>query len=274
MLIDPHCHLDDPELAEGLESALQMALASGVQGALIPSFGPSRWDRQTQLVLRKSDFKIWGAFGVHPWALDNALDQADYRSILEEGWRRHACLWGERLKAVGEFGLDRSARLKSVPMQLQRAVFGLHLEWARRLNKPVILHLVRADGEALSLLEAAIPLPGGVVHGFSGHAQMVPRYLELGLGLSFGSGLLRHPKTQSALRATPAESMMFETDAPGPLKADFPAPWGPHHLRKIIEAASQILGKSVEYLLARHSENCARIFRLESTTLQTKDDET
>jgi TatD DNase family protein len=261
-LFDPHCHLDDPAFAEPtLDLALRQALQAGVGSALVPGFGPGRWPRQSELLLNQRGFLMWGAFGLHPWAVDPAQDIDSLRLVLERGWQDHAQKWGEGLVAVGEFGLDRSRRGQVVPWDLQGALFGWHLQRARLGKLPVILHLVRSHGAALEQLTAQPP-PGGVVHAFGGPVETVPAYLELGLCLSFGSALMHREKARESLRATPPEQMMFETDAPGGLKGDFPPPLGPAHLPKIVEAASQVLGKSVEYLLARHRENCARVFGL------------
>lgn len=256
MLIDPHCHLDDPSLLDSLDVALEQALSAGVRGALIPGYGPARWPRQSELLRRDGDFILWGGFGLHPWAIDGELPAQVQLARLEQGWREHAVTWGDRLRAVGEFGLDRSRRMQAVPLQLQRELFSWHLDKARQRDLPLILHLVRCDGLALSLLAESGPWTG-VVHAFSSHRQTVPAYLETGLALSYGGGLLRSEKVRQALKATPLERLMFETDAP----AGAAGLGGPAQLLEIVQAASQVLGKSVEYLLARQRENCQRIFR-------------
>ncbi len=260
LLIDPHCHLDDPLLTSSLEEAFPQALQAGVVGAIIPSYGPDRWEEQNRLLQGDPRFRLWAGFGLHPWAVETETPPQALLASLERGWQEYALPWQQQgqLVAVGEFGLDRVRR---VPLPLQRAVFDWHLSKARQHDLPVILHLVRADGAAFELLEAGAPW-SGVVHGFGSHAETVPRYLDLGLDLSFGSALLNSEKVRASLRATPLGRLMFETDAPAGLKGDFPSPKGPAFLIKIAEAASQILGKSVEYLLARHRENCARVFRL------------
>lgn len=237
------------------------AVSRGVFGALVPSYGPGRWSRQSQLLLEPGEFQLWGGFGLHPWALAPGAKAVELLSELECGWREHALLWGDRLKAVGEFGLDRSRRMAEISLDLQRTVFGWHLQKARLEQLPLIVHLVRADGPGLDLLGQNGEWQG-VVHGFSSHAETVPTFLKTGLCLSFGSALLSSDKVRNALRATPPDRFMFETDAPRPAVAPEGKPWGPGDLIEIVRAASQATGKSVEYLLARHRENCARVFRL------------
>ncbi len=229
---------------------------------MIPGFGPERWPRQSRLLALESPLKMWGAFGWHPWALESLEDPAGYSEGLESGFETFASHWGHQLKAIGEFGLDRSRMGQRVCDQDQRTVFALHLDWAQTLDLPVILHIVKADGAAIEALRNNPPKRGGVVHSYSSHLEMLPRYAELGLSFSYSSSLLKVPKVQEALRKTPEDRLMFETDAPQSLRQNFVKPWGPHHLTKIVEAASQILGKSVEWCWSCHRENCERVFGL------------
>ena len=248
-MVDSHCHLDDPGI--DFEKAVEQAKLAGTSGAIIPSYGPNRWARQTELLAKPNPaFPLWGGFGIHPWTLEISKSAESYERSLEEGWQQYVQSWGTRLVAIGEFGLDRSPARRHIPFELQREVFAHHLGLAQKQRLPVIIHLVKADGAARELLEAQPPPIGGVVHGFSSNAQTVPSYLDLDLALGFGAGLLRFEKVREALKATPLESILFETDT------------SPELLGEIVIAASQILGKSVEYLQAQHSENCARVFKL------------
>ena len=249
LYIDSHCHLDDPRV--DFEVAVQMAVACSVEGAVVPGYGPERWPRQSELVLAESAFRIWGALGVHPWTLEKSRPASFYVEELEQGFLRYASVWGKRLVAVGEFGLDRARSKDSTLLELQEAVFRSHLKLARQHQLPVILHLVRADGVAQRLLQE-LPPAQGVIHGFSSHPETVPAYAEMNLSFGFGAGLLHFPKVRQALKVTPPDRVMFETDDP----------IGPHSLEDILQTASQVLGKSVEYLRTLHGENCARVFRL------------
>lgn len=258
-MIDSHCHLDDPAI--DFEMAVERAQQAGANGAVIPSYGPSRWNRQTELLTKPNTrFALWGGFGIHPWALESGQSAEFYQTCLEAGWQQHAQSWGSRLVAIGEFGLDRSPTRRNIPFELQQEVFKSHLNLARQRRLPVILHLVRSDGAARQLLECQPPPTGGVIHGFSSHSQTVASYLSFGLMLGFGVGLLRTPKVREALKVTPLERVLFETDT------------SPELLGEIVIAASQILGKSVEYLRAQHSENCAQVFGLAENGISIKPD--
>jgi TatD DNase family protein len=98
----------------------------------------------------------------------------------------------ERLGAVaiGECGLDRRRDL----------VVAVELE------APLVLHVVGAHGAALDLLERFGPFrAGGVLHSYSGTAELVPRYERLNLSFGFSATVCRGSahKAHKALRATP-----------------------------------------------------------------------
>lgn len=252
---DSHCHLD---LLENLEPCLTASREAGITGVLIPGYGPRSWPRQRELLLSPpTDIRLRGGFGWHPWALDQTQNLDSHRQKLEEEWSR----WSSsalRPVAVGEFGLDRSGE-RRLTLELQKGIFELHLQWANRLELPVILHLVKSDGLALELLQGLTN--GGVVHSYGSHWQMMAAYAELDLSFSFGVGLLRSDKVRESLRRSDPERILFETDGPAALAKHFAQPHGPNHLGKIVETASQVLGKSVEWCKSLHRENCQRIFK-------------
>ncbi len=239
----------------------QASLQAGVSGVLVPGFGPERWPRQLQLLRESLPLRVELAFGLHPWAIaDYRVEEALRR--LSEGWQA----WSENpevaVRALGEFGLDRSPRGLRAPWPEQEAVFRWHLQQAKQARLPVILHLVRADGPAESLLASFDGGFSGVVHSFSSHHQMIPRFRELGLSFSYSSSVFHSKKVQESLKRTPREHIMFETDAPWGTSRHFPEGTGPECLPEVLAAASQVLEKSVEWCRALHRDNCERIFGL------------
>jgi TatD DNase family protein len=178
-MLDAHCHLDDPTLPA---NARGEARSAGVSGWLCAGFSPQRWAAQAALP------DAWHAFGLHPWA------QGSLEMLPE--FLTHAV-------AVGEIGLDRSrGRLAD-----QLPAFRAQLALARERDLPVILHVVRCHGKALDILRRD-GVPGGMVHGFRGPAEVLPAWLELGFYVSLGESSPPFPQI-------PAERLLLETDAPG-----------------------------------------------------------
>jgi len=100
---------------------------------------------------------------------------------------------------------------------VQREVFIEQLRLARALNLPVIIHDREAHQDVLNILRAEGPFPaGGVMHCYSGSAEMVPAYLELGFYISFAGPLTfrNAKKPRLAARQVPMDRLLVETDCP------------------------------------------------------------
>jgi TatD DNase family protein len=109
--------------------------------------------------------------------------------------------------AVGECGLDK---LSPVALETQQDCFSRHIALACQLQKPLIIHCVRAWDELLQTLRRS---PAGVtciVHAFRGKPQLAQQLLRAGLYLSFGPRF-----NADSLRLCPPDRRCAETDDSG-----------------------------------------------------------
>ena len=130
--------------------------------------------------------------GIHPWDAErgHALPDFDHCDIIGETGLDYAC------------GVDKLA---------QERIFRAHLEAAERLQKPVVLHTVRAFEPTIKIL-AEYNIAGVVFHGFIGSQQQAAEALRRGYYLSFGIRSLCSSKTRQTIVATPLERLFSETD--------------------------------------------------------------
>ena len=131
--------------------------------------------------------------GIHPW-------QAEIGYELP-------CL--TECDIIGETGLDYACE---VDRNRQKELFIKHLERARELGKPVVLHTVRALEDTLKILSDFKAIEGVVFHGFIGSEEQAAGCIKRGYYLSFGERSLRSPKSIEALRITPLSQLFCETD--------------------------------------------------------------
>lgn len=131
--------------------------------------------------------------GIHPW-------QAEIGYELP-------CL--TECDIIGETGLDYACE---VDRDRQKELFIKHLERARELGKPVVLHTVRALEDTLKILSDFKAIEGVVFHGFIGSEEQAAECIKRGYYLSFGERSLRSPKSIEALRITPLSQLFCETD--------------------------------------------------------------
>lgn len=254
---DSHCHLQLDPLFERAGSELDQASHRGIEGVVVPAYGPEQWDRQTAL-LKYSTVRV--AFGIHPWCVPGS-DVVCLTRSLEANFAKFADLWGEHLVAVGEFGLDRSNKGFKDCFEAQVQLCHQHLRLAEREGLPVILHVVRCHGRALEVLEQHRP-GQGVIHSYSGPPELLPDFLRLGLSVSFGGNILHSERARRSLKTAPPEAILFETDGPAGNGLSNAGESGPKNLQEVLQAASSILGKSIEWCRSVHNENTTRVFRL------------
>src|SRR5690606_11670753 len=96
MLIDTHCHLNFPQLAQDLDAVLERSKAAGVTRWLIP--GTDMETAQSGLALAHKYDGIYAAVGIHPTDMQ---DGAEYDwDTLEQ------LAQDPKIKAIGEVGLD------------------------------------------------------------------------------------------------------------------------------------------------------------------------
>ena len=130
--------------------------------------------------------------GVHPWDAERGYTLPDF----------------SHCDIIGETGLDYAC---AVDKAAQGTLFRVHLEAAERLQKPVVLHTVRAFEPTIKIL-ADYDIKGVVFHGFTGSTQQVNEAIKHGYYLSFGDRSLRSAKTRQAIASTPLDRLFCETD--------------------------------------------------------------
>ncbi len=151
----------------------------------------------------KKQLATWHSAGLHPWFLENTdLGAA-------ERWLREAASRPETL-AIGEAGLDKAT---TTPWALQLDAFRLCIAVSEQVEKPLILHCVRAFEEILTEKKRVSPAQPWIFHGFAKHENTAKMLLRAGCFLSFGAAILReNSPAAAALRAAPAGRFFLETD--------------------------------------------------------------
>lgn len=202
--IDVHTHLHDHRIRSDQTGIISRAQEAGVRYMVTCATMEENFEDTAQLT--KENDCVLPCFGVHPWFLDT----------LSPAWKDNL---GAQLSsmpsAVGETGLDFMVRDADRDLQLE--VFKTHLALARDLNRPINIHIRKAWDALVKILKKDGPLgSGGLVHSFSGSADLARVLEKYNLHLSF-SGSVTRPnakKTVLALNAVSRDSILFETDTP------------------------------------------------------------
>lgn len=243
---DAHTHLDFPAFDVDRGEALARARVAGVGGFAIASADPRDWGRVRDVA------RQWGqpwSVGVHPWW----VDPAEPPDALVARVAAH-----EDADAIGEIGLD-AVRRGVAPLDAQERAFRAQLAYAVDVNRPVVVHAVRAAPRVIAVLrDVGVPERGGLVHGFSGDLPTARALIGLDLTLSFGPDLLRRPHLREVVAAVPDGRFTLETDAPDrPVDGDRGEP---RDVVRIAEVVAAIRGVDVARILAVTGRTARRLF--------------
>ena len=137
-------------------------------------------------------------FGIHPWDATDGLDTKYFKIRTEQA------------EIIGECGLDRYC---STPWNIQMRTFEQQVEIAEQMDKPVVVHCVRAFNELVGIRKRHGKTPW-VVHGFAGSRQLCSQLMCHGIEVSFGAAILdpRRTKVRDTLAATDPYRLFLETD--------------------------------------------------------------
>lgn len=136
----------------------------------------------------------WQSIGVHPWDADADINWETFRHIAED----------PKVITIGEAGIDL---LKGPELSVQKNMFIPQIEISENLEKPLILHVVKAYHYILELRHKLSPKMPWIIHGFRGNPTLGRQLTEAGIYLSLGE------KYNQAVPLTiPPEYILRESD--------------------------------------------------------------
>jgi len=255
-LIDTHCHLTFPPLADRVESVLADARRAGVARFITVACSPGELD--AALALARVHEGVWVAAGVHPHEAAR-VDDADLERIAR-AWRDDSLL-----VAAGEMGLDYHYDYS--PRPCQQRVFARQLELAADAGLPVVVHCREAHEDAVRILTSCGYAGRPVVfHCFSGTVEQVAELRAHGWRVSF-TGVLTFRNAEQTRRvcaATPLDAILLETDSPylSPEPVRMVRPNVPAHLVHIARFAAELHGVPYERMVRASTAAAVAFFGL------------
>jgi TatD DNase family protein len=257
-ILDAHCHLADQRLYPDLDGALARAEAAGVKTIIsVGAIDTIETDRLT-LAIAESHPQVFAVVGVHP---HNAIDCDDARLDAIAGLAR-----SHKVVAIGETGLD--FHYMHSPVEAQERALEQHLELARSLDRPVMIHCRDAEQRLCEIVRRTGLSPaGGVIHCFTGDSNAAREFVELGFYISF-SGIVtfrRADTLRAAAQVVPDDRLLIETDAPYLAPEPYRGKRNePAFVRRTFEALASLRGAEANVLAAQIRANAARLFRLQT----------
>jgi len=250
MLIDSHCHLDDPQFGGRQAALIAAAIKAGVTDCVVPATTVSSWQRIADLAGHYES--VHPAYGLHPWFLDQ--HEPDATGQLASWIDNHPPV------AIGECGLDFSRGDRDS----QERLFTAQIELAQLTGLPLIIHAHKALDRAIQLLRN-FPGTVGVIHRFSGSREQAERLINLGffVGVAAGVTYPGQTKLRQTIAALPLEKLLLESDAPDLPPARIPDPLNaPHLLPLTLKVLAELLDEPLDEVARQTTLNTQQLFSL------------
>ena len=205
---DTHTHANFNAFKNDSQEVIERALKNGVW--LVNVGSQASTSKRAVEMAQNYQKGVYAAVGLHPSHLeDEDFDEKFYLDLAKN----------EKTVAIGECGLDYF-RMKNEELRiknLQKEVFIKHIELAKKVNKPLIIHCRDSHEDLIKILNSKFSIlnsPAGVMHFFTGNYEQAKQYIDLGFYISFSGVITFASEYEELVRKLPLDKILIETDAP------------------------------------------------------------
>ncbi len=252
MFIDSHCHLDRVDLStfnNDFSVFMQAAEAAGIDHMLCIGIDLEAYPAMCELVAPYANISL--SVGVHPNVTEGKEPCVDELVALASN---------DKVIAVGETGLDYFRSEGDLEWQHQR--FKNHIEAAREVKKPLIIHTREAGQDSLDVLQKH-GAEQAIIHCFTEDWAYAQRALDLGYYISF-SGIVTFKNAEQikeVARKVPEDQFLIETDSPYLAPVPFRGkPNNPTYVTHVAQHLADLRGCRVEDIAQQSSRNFNCLF--------------
>lgn len=226
---------------------------------------------------------VYAAVGLHPLHLEETRvdtselggGQEGFKTRMEEFNRaqyENLVRSSGKVVAIGEIGLDywrkpKTTARKEAYIAKQKDAFLQQLDFAVEHSLPVILHCRVAFDDMLTIVKdhpvTNSQTPPGVVHSFTGDADVLGKFLDLGYMIAYNALIFILPHLPDVVKKTPLNRMVLETDSPyltppslGERRNE------PSNVLLIAQEIAKLTGISYEEILKETTQNARSLFNV------------
>ncbi len=254
-LFDSHCHVNEERFDGDREEVLARMKEYGITRYAV--IGSDMASSRACVAYKAEHENVACAVGIHPHEAKGFREEnlTELRDWIVTG----------QANAIGEIGLDYYYDLS--PRDVQAEVCRKQMELAWELGTAVAFHIRDAHQDMLDMMKSMKKhLTPGIIHCFSGSAEIAKEYLKLGYHISFAGPVTfkKAPKLREAALLVPKDKLLIETDspylAPEPVRGHRNEP---ANVRFVAEKLAEIRGENPEELAAHTYRNAMTIYGMD-----------
>ena len=145
------------------------------------------------------------SLGIHPWFLNESNQNTLMEFVIKNAHN-------DSIAAIGEAGFDK---LKGPSIDLQKQVFEQQAALAEELEKPLVIHCVKAWDELISSHKRIKPEMPWLVHGFRGKRELAMQLISRNMYISIWFDFIVRTEASELVRSLPSDRIFLETDGSG-----------------------------------------------------------
>jgi len=203
-MIDVHCHLEHENFKKDIENVVKKCKEE-LKYIITSSPHPKDFEYTISLVDKFPGY-VYACLGLHP----EYVEEFDEDRI--KGFEAFVESNINKVSALGEIGLDyfwiKDERLR----EKQKELFYRVIEFAKKIKKPIVVHIREAYEDAIKILENR-DYQKVLLHMFGGE-KFVEKVLSNEWKISVGPIILRSKTHKKIVKKLPIERIMLETDSP------------------------------------------------------------
>ena len=257
MLIDTHAHIMFPEFDEDRDEVIQRAKDAGLKAIVNVGCGVDVSAKSVEMA--DGEF-LYATVGLHPYDASELSEDLmeEWEELILKDFQDNARL--RRVVAIGETGLDYFKG--KVDPEKQKESFRAHLELAKKIGLPVIVHNRDADEDTLELL-LQFPDVRAVFHCYGSDLEFARRVWGVGYVTSF-TGIITYPSAvalREVVKEAPMDQFMVETDCPYLAPQAFRGKRNePSYVVEVAKMIAEVKGLSYEKISQVSTANAEKFF--------------
>lgn len=245
---DVHSHLNASQYDEDREEVVGRMRETDTHTIVV---GTDFESSKKAVELAEKYPEIYATIGIHPTDKLESFEADKFESLIQN----------PKVVAIGECGLDFYHAKKEADFERQKDLFLAQIEFAKKYDKPLMIHARNAYEELFEILKEFKGLRGNI-HFFAGSWKIAQKFLNLGLTLSFTGVITFTSDYDEVVKNMPMDKILSETDAP--LVA--PVPYRrernePAYVKEVVKRIAEIRNEDFEQVRVALADNGFRMIR-------------